>query len=101
MRTTNKSPPMLMLSALLLCVSLSGGCDPGKTSTEPAAITPLGNNTVNPAPGVKPSPPKSSLDVGQPAPKFTLRDQAGKERSLDEFLGKGTVALTFHRSPGS
>ena len=36
--------------------------------------------------------------VGEKAPKFTLRDQEGKERSPDEFLGKGKVALVFYRS---
>jgi hypothetical protein len=94
MRTTNKSPPMLMPTALLLGVSLSVGCDPGKNTTGPAAIT----APVNATSGARLSPAKISLAVGQPAPKFTLKDQTGKERSLDEFLGKKTVALTFHRS---
>ena len=38
------------------------------------------------------------LKVGERAPDFTLRDQAGKERPLAEFLGKGKVALVFYRS---
>ena len=38
------------------------------------------------------------LEVGAQAPKFTLKDQDGKERSLDEFLKKGKVALVFYRS---
>ena len=29
---------------------------------------------------------------------FTLKDQEGKARRLDEFLGKGKVALVFYRS---
>ncbi len=41
---------------------------------------------------------QSGLAVGEKAPKFTLKDQDGKERSLDEFLGKGKVALVFYRS---
>ncbi len=36
--------------------------------------------------------------VGTEAPKFTLKDQDGKERSLDDFLSKGKVALVFTRS---
>ena len=36
--------------------------------------------------------------VGEKAPKFTLKDQDGKERSLDEFLKHGKVALMFYRS---
>jgi cytochrome oxidase Cu insertion factor (SCO1/SenC/PrrC family) len=38
------------------------------------------------------------VKVGEKAPRFTLKDQAGKERSLDEFLAKGKVALVFYRS---
>ena len=36
--------------------------------------------------------------VGEKAPSFTLKDQDGKDRSLDEFLAKGNVALVFTRS---
>jgi hypothetical protein len=40
----------------------------------------------------------TGLAVGQKAPSFLLEDQAGTERSLDEFLKKGKVALVFYRS---
>jgi cytochrome oxidase Cu insertion factor (SCO1/SenC/PrrC family) len=47
----------------------------------------------------KPSPEEQTgLKVGVKAPKFTLKDQEGKERSLDEFLKKGKVALVYYRS---
>ena len=47
----------------------------------------------------KPAPQEQTgLKVGVKAPKFTLKDQEGKERRLDEFLGKGKVALVFYRS---
>jgi len=49
----------------------------------------------------KPAPEEQTgLKVGERAPKFTLKDQDGKERSLDEFLsaGKAKVALVFYRS---
>ena len=47
----------------------------------------------------KPAPEEQTgLKVGVKAPKFTLKDQEGKERRLDEFLGKGKVALVFYRS---
>ena len=36
--------------------------------------------------------------IGAKAPAFTLKDQNGKERSLDELLKKGNVALVFFRS---
>jgi cytochrome oxidase Cu insertion factor (SCO1/SenC/PrrC family) len=47
----------------------------------------------------KPAPEElTGLKVGEPAPKFTLKDQEGRERSVDEFLSKGKVALVFYRS---
>ena len=41
---------------------------------------------------------QTGLKVGEKAPKFTLKDQDGNERSLDELLKKGRVALVFYRS---
>jgi cytochrome oxidase Cu insertion factor (SCO1/SenC/PrrC family) len=41
---------------------------------------------------------QTGLKVGENAPRFTLRDQEGRGRSLDEFLKKGKVALVFYRS---
>jgi len=41
---------------------------------------------------------KTGLQVGTRAPAFTLKDQNGKERTLDRFLKKGKVALVFYRS---
>ena len=38
------------------------------------------------------------LEVGTAAPSFTLKDQDGSERSLDELLKQGKVALVFYRS---
>ena len=47
----------------------------------------------------KPAPEeRTGPAIGTPAPKFTLKDQGGKERSLDELLKKGKVALVFTRS---
>jgi cytochrome oxidase Cu insertion factor (SCO1/SenC/PrrC family) len=47
----------------------------------------------------KPAPNENAgLKVGEKAPKFTLKDQEGKERSLDDLLKKGKVALVFYRS---
>jgi cytochrome oxidase Cu insertion factor (SCO1/SenC/PrrC family) len=48
----------------------------------------------------KASEEKTGLKVGVKAPAFTLKDQNGQERTLDEFLQKGKVALVFHRSAG-
>ncbi len=41
---------------------------------------------------------QSGLKAGEKAPKFTLKDQEGKEHSLDDLLKKGKVALVFYRS---
>ena len=38
------------------------------------------------------------LAVGQKAPSVKLKDQDGVERSLDDFLKQGKVALVFYRS---
>jgi cytochrome oxidase Cu insertion factor (SCO1/SenC/PrrC family) len=38
------------------------------------------------------------VKVGDRAPSFKLKDQKGKEQSLDSLLKKGTVALVFYRS---
>ena len=47
----------------------------------------------------KPAPEEQTgLKVGEKAPGFTLKDQAGRERSLDDLLKKGKVALVFYRS---
>lgn len=40
----------------------------------------------------------TGLAAGQRAPSFLLEDQAGAERSLDEFSKGGKVALVFYRS---
>lgn len=44
------------------------------------------------------APEKTGIAVGEKAPPIKLNDQAGKERSLDEWLHDGTVAVVFHRS---
>jgi cytochrome oxidase Cu insertion factor (SCO1/SenC/PrrC family) len=47
----------------------------------------------------KPAPEEhTGLKVGEKAPRFTLKDQQGAERSLDDLLKKGKVALVFYRS---
>jgi hypothetical protein len=43
---------------------------------------------------------KTGLQVGAKAPAFTLKDQDGKVRTLEEFLKKGKAALVFYRSAG-
>jgi cytochrome oxidase Cu insertion factor (SCO1/SenC/PrrC family) len=53
------------------------------------------------APAADPPPEeKTGLKVGEKAPAFKLKDQAGKERTLEEFVKQGKVALVFYRSAG-
>jgi cytochrome oxidase Cu insertion factor (SCO1/SenC/PrrC family) len=64
-----------------------------------AAVVLLGATTALSQGKGKPAPnEKAGLKVGEQAPKFTLKDQDGKERSLDDLLKKGKVALVFYRS---
>ena len=37
----------------------------------------------------------ADIEVGQPAPAFSLPDETGRVRSLDEFKGK-TLILAFY-----
>ena len=38
------------------------------------------------------------VQIGKKAPAFKLKDQKGKQRSLEELLKKSNVALVFYRS---
>lgn len=38
------------------------------------------------------------LAIGKRAPSFQLKDQNGRNRSLDDLLKQGNVALVFYRS---
>jgi len=40
--------------------------------------------------------PEPSVKVGQMAPDFTLKDQNGKQVSLNDFRGKQNVAVAFY-----
>ena len=44
----------------------------------------------------QPTPPKTHLKAGQPAPDFTLTDTEGKEVKLSDFKGKKNVVLAFY-----
>jgi cytochrome oxidase Cu insertion factor (SCO1/SenC/PrrC family) len=77
------SSRLLRICSMMLLVSLALAAAPdvrGQTQAKPAPEDQAG------------------LKVGEKAPKFTLKDQEDKNRSLDEFLDKGKVALVFYRS---
>jgi cytochrome oxidase Cu insertion factor (SCO1/SenC/PrrC family) len=65
-----------------------------------AAVALLLATAARPQETGKPAPEElTGLKVGEKAPRFTLKDQEGKERSLDELLTEGkAVALVFYRS---
>ena len=45
-----------------------------------------------------PPPEKTGIKLGEKAPAFKLKDQAGEERELSALLKNGPVALVFYRS---
>ncbi len=66
-----------------------------------AAVVALGaSNDARAQEKGKPAPEEfTGLKVGTKAPAFSLKDQEGKERSLDDLLRKNDkVALVFYRS---
>ena len=44
----------------------------------------------------QPTPPKTNLRVGEPAPDFTLPSTTGEKVKLSDFKGKKNVVLAFY-----
>ena len=84
---------MLTSIAAVLCVALAtwGAASPASAQQK--------SKKGGEAGGAKPAAPeKTGIAVGEKAPPIKLKDQAGKERSLEEWLHDGTVAVVFYRS---
>jgi cytochrome oxidase Cu insertion factor (SCO1/SenC/PrrC family) len=72
---------------------------PIRLTTLAVAVVLLAPQAALPQQKGKPAPEElTGLKIGTKAPSFTLKDQEGKDRSLDELLKKGKVALVFYRS---
>ena len=86
-----KSVLLIVGCALLLFCSCSQSEPPGDDSS---------TSLSEPAPF--PGEPKASVEpgikVGEKAPAFKLKDQNGKEQSLEDLVKQGSVALVFYRS---
>ncbi len=54
--------------------------------------------TLGFAPATATAADARGLKVGSKAPALKLKDQNGKEHSLESLLKKGNVALVFYRS---
>lgn len=51
---------------------------------------------ITAASGEKAVTTPDTLKVGMIAPDFTLKDEAGTERSLSDYLGKKNIILAFY-----
>ena len=40
--------------------------------------------------------PEAGIEIGKPAPAFTLKDQDGKEVKLSSFKGKKSILIAFY-----
>src|SRR6266852_5287295 len=49
---------------------------------------------------IQPAPPPAGLELGTPAPAFALPDLAGRERRLEDFLGKPLLVTFFSTTCG-
>jgi hypothetical protein len=105
LHSPGRAPPLVRLKELLED-SMSFFPSPAISSARSlgaagllAVLVGCGTNSTHPQPpATSPTRPADALTVGAKAPPFALKDQKGKERTLDDFRKKGMVALVFYRS---
>ncbi|MEM7155817.1 MAG: hypothetical protein AAF799_23405 [Myxococcota bacterium] len=94
----------LLLPPTLLALALGACSSPPSAAGSPASASPNGVQSQDDeaAAGTPAAPVPTEgpgVAVGERAPAFSLADQSGKTRSLDEWLGKDRlVAIVFYRS---
>jgi hypothetical protein len=84
---------------VLGCFVAATGCSRDEPAATRRPVT-LPTTPAQTTQAVAPAPhaPRHDPKVGTRLPNFVLRDQKGKKRSLEEFLGHGKVVLVFFRS---
>ena len=86
------TPSLLRLGVVALTGILVGACAPDSADAPPGA-PPLGPADGRELPGID----LDRIQVGDPAPDFTLTSFAGDPVTLSDFRGETNVILVFYR----
>ncbi len=96
-RTSNLRLGSLVALPVVLAVLLLAAC--GQDEQEPTPAPPTHTVAALDAPGDAPAG-DAALDVGDPAPDFTLPTANGGAVSLADYKGQQPVLLYFHMADG-
>lgn len=96
-RTSNLRLGSLVALPVVLAVLLLAAC--GQDEREPTPAPPTHTVAALDAPGDTPAG-DAALDVGDPAPDFTLPTANGGAVSLADYKGQQPVLLYFHMADG-
>jgi len=75
---------------VMACAACHESAEPPKLAKQTEPVESVGR--------VEQAEPMPRLAVGERAHPFRLQDQRGEERTLQEILAQGSVALVFYRS---